>query len=538
MSDKGDSQALLARVKELLREKSELEADVEALCKQNVPSSSISAVDIMAKMQSRRAAALEHELRTSKHKVTTLVMDCSDLQRELSEAYRAKGDMEDLWKAEAEKARRAESEVAFYQSQAAAALAQRDDATFQMEELAAEKGRCEQQLRVLTLRVQDLDEACQDHLELRETAERHLSVARDELEPLRQAVEALWACHMCSPAPSGCCDNGAEEARGADTAAAELAAHHARAELEGEAADGEEQEHAKAGPKERERPHREAKSLEASPAAGPSVVQKAQGLVEYFSQLSFLQQQQQHRQPPAQGPLRLASVGEERTGGSVAVEGEAEAGGAAAEDIGGSPASFATPTGYGSSEDSGSHRGSFWEQDTESHGGPLEEPDSGSHRNPLGEPVSNSGSHRDSLGEPNSERLGASLEEPEIEGHRAPQGEPSSGSGSHWGPLGEPSANSGGRRDFSGEPQAHADNPREPPLAEEAEARARAEERAVAAERALLRLQQMIAPALVDLLGQLALLREHHVAVYDEVSTSLLEQWDFGEDVAQKLEAE
>lgn len=180
---------LLRRVEELEKEKRELQKDVEVLCQQHA--GSMGAIDVMARMQARRAAGLDQELAASKHKVASLTMECSDLKRELAEAYRAKSDVADLWKAELDKTRKVEEDARFYQSQAIAALAERDEASFLADTLERGKARAEQQVMQLTSRVRELENTRLELEPRQAELEGRLAAAEAELDPLRELAAAV-----------------------------------------------------------------------------------------------------------------------------------------------------------------------------------------------------------------------------------------------------------------------------------------------------------------------------------------------------------
>lgn len=181
---------LLLRVEALEQEKRELKNDIEALCKQQA--GSMGAIDVMARLQARRAIGLDQELAASKHKVASLTMECSDLKRELVEAYRAKNDVADMWKVELDKTVRAEEDTRFYQSQAIAALAERDEASFLAETLRREKARAEQQCTQLSSRAQQLEDKYRELESCQAALHGRLNAAQAELDPLRKLAEAVY----------------------------------------------------------------------------------------------------------------------------------------------------------------------------------------------------------------------------------------------------------------------------------------------------------------------------------------------------------
>jgi regulator of replication initiation timing len=82
-----------------------------------------------------RAAGLEQELETSKQKVALLTRENQNLQEELSEAYRLKSRLAEVFKAAVEKNSQVEKEVKYYQGEVAAALAARDKAIVEVSNL-------------------------------------------------------------------------------------------------------------------------------------------------------------------------------------------------------------------------------------------------------------------------------------------------------------------------------------------------------------------------------------------------------------------
>ncbi|CAK9213692.1 unnamed protein product [Sphagnum troendelagicum] len=182
--------ALMRRIVQLENEKDELQKDIETICLQQagVPSS----IDLTTRMQARRAAGLEQELETSKQKVALLTRENQNLQEELSEAYRLKSRLAEVFKAAVEKNSQVEKEVKYYQGEVAAALAARDKAIVEVE-------RVHEGEKIMTTKMQEIQarlKSIEDYSKEQETQQKELQeeleTSKAQLVQLFQVVEKFW----------------------------------------------------------------------------------------------------------------------------------------------------------------------------------------------------------------------------------------------------------------------------------------------------------------------------------------------------------
>ncbi|KAH8932613.1 hypothetical protein BDL97_19G082900 [Sphagnum fallax] len=143
-------------------------------------------------MQARRAAGLEQELETSKQKVALLTRENQNLQEELSEAYRLKSRLAEVFKAAVEKNSQVEKEVKYYQGEVAAALAARDKAIVEVE-------RVHEGEKIMTTKMQETQarlKSIEDYSKEQETQQKELQeeleTSKAQLVQLFQVVEKFW----------------------------------------------------------------------------------------------------------------------------------------------------------------------------------------------------------------------------------------------------------------------------------------------------------------------------------------------------------
>eukprot|EP00850_Spirogloea_muscicola_P015024 SM000112S23966 [mRNA] locus=s112:50833:55153:- [translate_table: standard] len=163
--------ALERRIAALEKDRSDLQADVEALCKQQ--SGTSATIDVMARMQARR----EH----------------GKLQAELAQAYATKSDLHKLLQAEAEKVKKIEKDVQFYQSQTASALARRDEAMQEVDVLQISSTNFLKEREIFLARVVELEAESRQREEHHEAElSKHLATSVEDVNHMQRVVEAAW----------------------------------------------------------------------------------------------------------------------------------------------------------------------------------------------------------------------------------------------------------------------------------------------------------------------------------------------------------
>ncbi|MCH94842.1 cingulin-like protein [Trifolium medium] len=134
MAEGINDESLLARIRQLEQERDELRKDIEQLCMQQAGPGYLA---VATRMHFQRTAGLEQEIESLKNKLAVCTRDSLNLQEELSEAYRIKGQLADLHNAEVSKNMEAEKQVKFFQGCVAAAFAERDHAIIEVMILVA-----------------------------------------------------------------------------------------------------------------------------------------------------------------------------------------------------------------------------------------------------------------------------------------------------------------------------------------------------------------------------------------------------------------
>jgi FtsZ-binding cell division protein ZapB len=100
MAEGINDESLLARIRQLEHERDELRKDIEQLCMQQAGPGYLA---VATRMHFQRTAGLEQEIESLKNKLAVCTRDSLNLQEELSEAYRIKGQLADLHNAEVSK---------------------------------------------------------------------------------------------------------------------------------------------------------------------------------------------------------------------------------------------------------------------------------------------------------------------------------------------------------------------------------------------------------------------------------------------------
>ncbi|KAH9655634.1 Myosin heavy chain-like protein [Citrus sinensis] len=148
-----ESEALMARIQQLEHERDELRKDIEQLCMQQAGPSYLA---VATRMHFQRTAGLEQEIENLKKKIAACARENSNLQEELSEAYRIKGQLADLHAAEVIKNMEAEKQVKFFQGCMAAAFAERDNSVMEAEKAKEKEELMSQKFNEFQTRLEEL----------------------------------------------------------------------------------------------------------------------------------------------------------------------------------------------------------------------------------------------------------------------------------------------------------------------------------------------------------------------------------------------
>lgn len=149
-----DNESLIAHIQQVEHERDELRKDIEQLCMQQAGPGYLA---VATRMHFQRTAGLEQEIESLKKKLTACTREKLNLQEELSEAYRIKGQLADLHAAEVSKNMEAEKQVKFFQGCVASAFAERDHSIMEAEKSKEKEELMSQKLNNLQKRVEKLD---------------------------------------------------------------------------------------------------------------------------------------------------------------------------------------------------------------------------------------------------------------------------------------------------------------------------------------------------------------------------------------------
>ncbi|XAR52933.1 hypothetical protein NMG60_11021269 [Bertholletia excelsa] len=148
-----DNESLIARIRQLEHERDELHKDIEQLCMQQAGPGYLA---VATRMHFQRTAGLEQEIETLKMKLSACTREKSNLQEELSEAYRIKSQLADLHTTEVSKNMEAEKQVKFFQGCVAAAFAERDHSIMEAEKAKEKEEAMSKKLNSLERRIEEL----------------------------------------------------------------------------------------------------------------------------------------------------------------------------------------------------------------------------------------------------------------------------------------------------------------------------------------------------------------------------------------------
>ncbi|BAU00837.1 hypothetical protein VIGAN_10247200 [Vigna angularis var. angularis] len=189
MAENSDDESLLARIEQLERERDELHKDIEQLCMQQAGPGYLA---VATRLHFQRTAGLEQEIESLKKKLAACSRDNLNLEEELSEAYRIKGQLADLHSAEVSKNMEAEKQVKFFQGCMATAFAERDQAIIEAEKAKENEETMFQQIHGFHQRVEELTADCLKLKEFNDALQIDQAVHMKQNENFKKVINKFF----------------------------------------------------------------------------------------------------------------------------------------------------------------------------------------------------------------------------------------------------------------------------------------------------------------------------------------------------------
>ncbi|KAL9327972.1 hypothetical protein ACSQ67_002975 [Phaseolus vulgaris] len=189
MAENTDDESLLARIQQLEHERDELHKDIEQLCMQQAGPGYLA---VATRMHFQRTAGLEQEIESLKTKLAACSRENLNLQDELSEAYRIKGQLADLHSAEVSKNMEAEKQVKFFQCCMATAFAERDQAIIESEKAKEKEETMLQQVHGIHQRVEELTADCLKLKEFNDALQIDQAVHMKQSEDFKKVINKFF----------------------------------------------------------------------------------------------------------------------------------------------------------------------------------------------------------------------------------------------------------------------------------------------------------------------------------------------------------
>ncbi|BBN01038.1 hypothetical protein MPTK1_2g04080 [Marchantia polymorpha subsp. ruderalis] len=149
-------------------------------------------IDIVSRIQARRAAGFEQELETCKQKLAVVTQENLSLQEELAETYRAKGRVADAFKGAMDKNKELEKEVKFYQTRMAGAFSERDKALMEVEKLHSSETSLVDEVKELHKRLMQANVECSEHEKSYLDLQESIKPVYAANEKLQMVVDKFW----------------------------------------------------------------------------------------------------------------------------------------------------------------------------------------------------------------------------------------------------------------------------------------------------------------------------------------------------------
>ncbi|PNX97535.1 myosin heavy chain-related protein [Trifolium pratense] len=195
MAEGISDESLLTRIRQLEQERDELRKDIEQLCMQQAGPGYLA---VATRMHFQRTAGLEQEIESLKNKLAVCTRDTLNLQEELSEAYRIKGQLADLHNAEVSKNMEAEKQVKFFQGCVAAAFAERDHAIIEAEKAKEKEEAMSQQIDGFLKRVEELASDCLKQKEFNDAMQSDQAMYIEQNEKFKKVIDKFFQIRQCS----------------------------------------------------------------------------------------------------------------------------------------------------------------------------------------------------------------------------------------------------------------------------------------------------------------------------------------------------
>ncbi|XP_021656301.2 uncharacterized protein LOC110646979 isoform X2 [Hevea brasiliensis] len=183
------NESLVARIQQLEHERDELHKDIEQLCMQQAGPSYLV---VATKMHFQRTAGLEQEIENLKKRLAACTRDNTNLQEELSEAYRIKSQLADLHNAEVAKNMEAEKQVKFFQGCVASAFAERDHAIMEAEKAKEKEELMSQKFNEMEKRLEELASECLEQKRLNDALLIDLAKLEEQNETFKKVVNKFY----------------------------------------------------------------------------------------------------------------------------------------------------------------------------------------------------------------------------------------------------------------------------------------------------------------------------------------------------------
>ncbi|KAL6213240.1 hypothetical protein ACLB2K_012687 [Fragaria x ananassa] len=187
--DLSDKEALLARIQQVEHERDELRKDIEQLCMQQAGPGYLV---VATKMHFQRTAGLEQEIENLKKKLATCSRENVNLQEELSEAYRIKGQLADLHTAEVAKNLEAEKQLKFFQGCVAAAFAERDQSIMEAETAREKEELMSNKLSEIEKRLEEHTADCFEQKKLNDKLQTDLAMQEEQNATFKKVIGKFY----------------------------------------------------------------------------------------------------------------------------------------------------------------------------------------------------------------------------------------------------------------------------------------------------------------------------------------------------------
>ncbi|KAJ4963383.1 hypothetical protein NE237_023322 [Protea cynaroides] len=184
-----DNECLIGRIQQVERERDELRKDIEQLCLQQAGPSYLV---VATRMHFQRTAGLEQEIESLKKKLAACTRENMNLQEELSEAYRIKGQLADLHSAEVSKNMEAEKQVKYFQGCVAAAFAERDHSIMEAEKAKEKEEIVSKKLNDFQKRLEELTADTLNGKELLATVQIDSAKLKEQNKTLLKVVDKFY----------------------------------------------------------------------------------------------------------------------------------------------------------------------------------------------------------------------------------------------------------------------------------------------------------------------------------------------------------